>query len=109
MANKPAGNFVGYFVGHFYTATGFFETVYMVPHGVGAKPLLVDKVLLFLNLGYFGYPIGANIGNGRYLVGNYLTCKNICSIVSRGYNKLHLGWSNKWQVGRIRKEMPSLA
>ncbi len=58
--NKTKREFKMYCINHFYTFGIAGKLVLVVPHNIWAKTLLINKIVVFFYMSYFGYPIGFN-------------------------------------------------
>lgn len=105
--NDAVGHFVVQAISHEDAAILFGEVVFVVPHGVGAKALFVDKVAAFLNVGNFRDPVHLDAGEGADAVADDHASVHLHAGYLRGDLKGDIPWCHIIQVFGAREEPPN--
>ena len=107
-AEGPERRHVGDEVVHFRPAPGqFAKGMFVMPHLVGADPLLVDKAMRCLDVHDFGQPGERNSEHGRDGVFDHQARINFRRQLALDH-EIHRGRRDLLQVARIGKKAPAI-
>lgn len=94
VTHKPEGYPVMNDIRHFHPAGNLPEMMLVVPEGIGAKTLLIDKKSTVRNMGDLGHPVHGDTRQRAYLVLNDLTGVHGIAMVAGNDPEIHSGGSD---------------